>query len=90
MEESKRTPGGRTLTESEVTAALQLDRLQLYLVAAEMRLGRYDSMTHLMAFTTEEVERIAARLELPPPKFAEDAPPARDRALEDIPEPEGE
>ncbi len=90
MEESKRTLAGRTLTESDVTAALQIDRLQLHLVAAEMRLGRYDSMTHLMAFTLEEVERIAARLELPPPKFAEETPSTNDRAVEDIPEPEGE
>ncbi len=90
MEESKRKPGGRTLTESDVTAALQIDRLELHLVAAEMRLGRYDSMTHLLAFTPGEVQRIAARLELPPPKFAEETPPTNDRAVNDVPEPEGE
>jgi hypothetical protein len=50
------------LTESQVAAELGIDRLELYLVAAAEKAGRYDPLTHLLTFRDEEVDRLAARL----------------------------
>ena len=61
----------RKFTERQVSAALRLARLELYLVAADLRIGRHDPLTHLKVFTVDEVERIAARLGLPPPRLEE-------------------
>src|SRR5437899_4134520 len=61
----------RKFTERQVSAALGLVRLELYLVAADLRIGRHDPLTHLKVFTVDEVERIAARLGLPPPRLEE-------------------
>jgi len=52
----------RYLTESRVAEELGLDRLELYLAAAQQKIGRYDSLTHLMVFTDEEVDTLARRL----------------------------
>lgn len=50
------------LTESRAAEELGIDRLELYLVAAEQRLGQYDVLTHLMVFSDAEVDALAARL----------------------------
>ena len=50
------------LTESQVAAELGIDRLELYLVAAAEKMGRYDPLTHLLTFREEEVDALAARL----------------------------
>lgn len=50
------------LTESQVAAELGVDRLELYLLAAAEKAGRYDPLTHLLAFRDDEVDRLAARL----------------------------
>ena len=50
------------LTESRVAEELGVDRLELYLVAAEQHLGQYDVLTHLMVFSDAEVDALAARL----------------------------
>jgi len=59
------TPRPRTLTERLIADVLSVDRLELYLAASELRVGRYDALTHLLSFDLEEVQRIAARLEIP-------------------------
>ena len=92
------SPGGtpdsmHKFTERQVSAALGLARLELYLVAADLRIGRHDPLTHLKVFTVDEVERIAARLGLPPPRLeeqlAEESTPA-DALIGRLPEPAGE
>ena len=50
------------LTESQVAAELGIDRLELYLVAATEKAGRYDALTHLLTFNDDEVDALAARL----------------------------
>jgi hypothetical protein len=50
------------LTESQVAAELGLDKLQLHLAAASHRIGLYDPATHLLVFTEEEVNSLAAKL----------------------------
>lgn len=52
----------RRISERTLIKALQVDRLELYLLMAALRVGRYDSVTHLLYFTVEEAERIAAEL----------------------------
>ncbi len=86
MTESHHQDDARRLTESQVATALALDRLELYLLAAELRLGRYDPLTHLLVFTAAEAEHMATRLGLPRPKFAEELA----GSLERVPEPSGE
>ena len=90
MGESEHPNSPRTLTERRVAAALSIDRLELYLVAAEQHVGRYDPVTHLLTFSPAEVARIAARLGIPPPQFEEGLPEVPDRALKGVPEPSGE
>jgi hypothetical protein len=48
-------------TESCVAEELGVDRLELYLAAAEQHLGQYDVLTHLMVFSDAEVDALAAR-----------------------------
>ncbi len=86
--ESPRAP--RALTERQVLAALRLDRLQLHLVAADLRVGCFDTLTHLKVFTVEEVERIAAHLGIPVPQLGEDLQEENTTGGESIPEPHGE
>jgi len=86
MTESHHQDDVRRLTESQVATALALDRLELYLLAAELRLGRYDPLTHLLVFTVAGAEHMATRLGLPRPKFAEQLA----GSLERVPEPSGE
>ena len=50
------------LTESRVAEELGVDRLELYLAAAEQSLGHYDVLTHLLVFSDSEVDALAARL----------------------------
>jgi hypothetical protein len=50
------------LTESRAAEELGVDRLELYLAAAEQHLGHFDVLTHLLVFSDEEVDRLAARL----------------------------
>lgn len=84
----------RKFTERQVAAALGLARLELYLVAADLRIGGHDPLTHLKIFTVDEVQRIAARLGLPPPRLeeqlAEESAPADNALLGRLPEPADE
>jgi hypothetical protein len=56
------TAGADKLTESRVAEELGIDRLELYLAAAEQRLGHFDAVTHLLVFSDEEVDALAAHL----------------------------
>lgn len=76
----------RYLTESRVAEELGLDRLELYLAAAQEKIGRYDALTHLVVFTDKEVDTLARRLGLARRKKT-----ARDDSKRRvIPEPSGE
>lgn len=55
----------RGFTESRVGEELGLDRLEVYLAAVCYRLGRYDSVTHLLVFSDAEVDALARHLDLP-------------------------
>ncbi len=89
--EERETSGSRTLTERLVADIFSIDRLELYLAASELRVGRYDSMTHLLSFTLAEVQRIAARLEIPWKVIEERLAAATRRAgVSGVPEPAGE
>ena len=59
------------LTESQVAGELGIDRLELYLASAAFRLGRYDSITHLLYFSEEEADEIAAQLGLTRKKLSD-------------------
>lgn len=77
----------RELTEGQVAAELGVSRFELYLAATEMKLGRYDPLTHLLLFSDAEVDALARRLGLArrhTPPLSEPAPRAA------IPEPDGE
>jgi hypothetical protein len=50
------------LTEGRAAGELGIDRLELYLLAAAEKIGRFDSLTHLLLFRDEEVDALAARL----------------------------
>lgn len=52
----------RRLTERQVIEELGLDRMELYLAATAERLGRHDAISHLLVFSEEEVDALAARL----------------------------
>ncbi len=86
MRESENSGGSRWLTEHQVVEELGLDRLELYLIASAERLGRHDSISHLLVFSDEEVDVLAARLGLQ--RRRRNRPPAT--ALPQIPEPAGE
>jgi hypothetical protein len=50
------------LTEGRAAGELGIDRLELYLLAVAEKIGRFDSLTHLLLFRDEEVDALAARL----------------------------
>jgi hypothetical protein len=50
------------LTEGQAAGELGVERLELYLLAAAEKIGRFDSLTHLLIFRDEEVNALAARL----------------------------
>lgn len=54
--------GVREITEGQAAEELGIDRLELYLVAAEQKLGQYDALTHLLVFADSEVDALATRL----------------------------
>lgn len=56
----------RRISEREIIRQLGIERLELYLLMAALQVGRYDSITHLLYFTVEEAERVAAELGKPP------------------------
>jgi len=62
LNESSNTTGLRRLTERQVAAELGIDRLEVYLLAAEQRVGRYDPASHVLLFSEAEVDTLAARL----------------------------
>ena len=74
------------LTEGRVAAELGLDRLELYLAAAELQAGRFDPLTHLRVFTEEEVKRLAQRLGVKRRRISE----LTDAQRGNIPEPASE
>lgn len=55
-------PHSREFTESQTAEELGADRLELYLAAAELKVGHYDALTHLLVFADAEVDALAARL----------------------------
>jgi len=75
------------VTERQVLEELGLDRMELYLAATAEKLGRYDPVSHLLVFSDEEVEALAARLGVARCRRPEPGTPA---PLEKIPEPKGE
>ena len=50
------------LTEGQVADELGIDRLELYLLVAAEKVGRYYPLTHLLIFHDEEVDTMARRL----------------------------
>ncbi len=65
---------------------LGLDRLELYLIASAEKLGWHDPVLHVLVFSDEEVEALAARLGLTRRRRKEPAA----SSLEHSPEPSGE
>lgn len=74
------------LTESRVAEQLGIDRLELYLVAAAEKRGRYDPLTHLLTFRDEDVDAMARRLGVTRRRGVE----ASEEQRRAIPEPTGE
>jgi len=74
------------LTEGQAAAELGINRLELYLVAAAERAGRYDPLTHLLTFRDDEVDRLAARLGVTRRR----ASPLSEAQKQAIPEPNAE
>ena len=83
--------GAQSFSERQVSAALGIGTFELLLGASELRVGRYDPLTHLFVFTAEDVERIAARLGTPRAgvalKLAGKPAEWDDAALEGVPGP---
>jgi len=77
----------RDYTESQAADELGVDRLELYLAAAEQKLGHYDGLTHLFVFSDAEVDALAERLGVTRRRRRDPAVAAAQRA---IPEPTGE
>lgn len=77
----------RRLTERQVIEELGLDRMELYLAATAERLGRHDAISHLLVFSEEEVDALAARLGIRRRNRPE---PSTGVDLAQIPEPKGE
>ncbi len=86
MRESEHSGGASRLTKRQVIEELGLDRLELYLIASAEKLGRHDPVSHVLLFSDEEVEALAARLGLVRRRRKE--PGAA--SLDQIPEPTGE
>lgn len=78
--------GAREITEGQAAEELGVNRFELYLAAAEQRLGEYDALTHLLVFADSEVDSLAQRLGVTRRRRRE-ADPATMRA---IPEPGAE
>ena len=76
------------LTERQVCEELGLDQVELYLIATAEKVGRHDPVSHLMVFSDEEVDALAARLGVPRRKRAE--PQRADVNLPQLPEPSSE
>lgn len=57
--------GTRPISEGRLIEETGIDRLELYLILAADRLGQYDSVSHLLYFTEEEADAIAAQLGIP-------------------------
>ncbi len=87
---SEHSGSPRLLSERQVAAALGIELLELYLLAAELRVGRFDSLTHLLVLTPGEVERIAARLGVACPDLSAGLEEETDRVVGRVPEPERE
>ncbi len=86
MSESSSTGAPRRLTERQVIEELGLDRMELYLAAMAEKLGRHDPVSHLLVFSDEEVDALAARLGIARCKRSEPAA----ASLTQIPEPNSE
>ncbi len=54
----------RALTEGVVANYLGLERLEIYLLACQLGVGQYDSVTHLLMFTDDDAARMAAEIGL--------------------------
>lgn len=75
----------RTVSEGQLTEETGVDRLQLHLASAAHRLGQYDSVSHVLYFSEEEANQVAAVMGL-----RRRPRPADAAALKDIPGPGGE
>jgi N-acyl-L-homoserine lactone synthetase len=89
-QDSEHSGSPRSLSEREVAAALGIEPLEVYLLAAGLRVGRFDSLTHLLVLTPGEVERMAARLGVPCPDWGARLEDESNRAVGQVPEPEKE
>ncbi|MBI3406357.1 MAG: hypothetical protein HY046_12960 [Acidobacteria bacterium] len=54
----------RYLTEGMLSEFFGIERLEVFLLAAQLKVGQYDSVTHLLMFTPSESDRIAAEFGL--------------------------
>ena len=52
----------RNLTESSMANRLGVERLEVYLLAAALKLGSYDSITHLLLFSDDEASAMESHL----------------------------
>ena len=52
----------RDLTEGVLAEYLGIERLEIFLLAAALKAGRYDSITHLLMLTEDEAAAIAGQL----------------------------
>ena len=86
--------GAQSFSERQVSAALGIGIFELLLGASELRVGRYDPLTHLFVFTAEDVERIAARRKIPwaevVRKLTEKRAGHNEAVFEGLPEPDVE
>ena len=86
MKETDKATRPRTFNERQAAEDLGIDRLQLYLLAAALRAGRYSPLTHLLVFSDAEVEAMAAQLGV----RRRGQKPWTEAQLKSIPEPRGE
>jgi len=86
MDKIPQQPSSGVLTERHVADELGLERVEVYLLASKLKLGKFDTITHLLTFTEAEVDEIARRLEVARRKRRE--PAESDR--KSIPEPNSE
>lgn len=49
----------RTISEGRLIEETGVERLELYLILAAHRTGRYDSISHVLYFSEEEADQIA-------------------------------
>ena len=50
----------RTISEGRLIEETGADRLELYLILASQRIGWYDSISHVLYFSEEEADQVAA------------------------------